>query len=75
MSYNYYVTVIFKVISFRGQIKLDPRQDWSLIGALFKISDEHPRHFGLQNTWLKFYRLQVSNMPSKLIGAGLLLGR
>ncbi len=25
--------------------RLDPHPDWSLLGVLFKISDEHPRRF------------------------------
>ena len=46
MSYNYYATFIFKVVSaLRGQIKLDPRQHLSPLEALFKISDEHLCHF------------------------------
>ena len=33
------------MITFRGQKKVGPRPDWSPVGVLFKISDEHPRLF------------------------------
>ena len=29
----YHLSVVFKVVSFRGQIKLGPRLDWSPLGA------------------------------------------
>ena len=33
------------MVSFRGQKKLGPRPDRSLLGVYFKISDEHPHPF------------------------------
>ena len=35
----------FLAVSFRGQILLKARTDWSPLGVKFKISDEHPRLF------------------------------
>lgn len=31
------------VVSLRGQIKHEPRPDWSPWGVYIKVSDEHPR--------------------------------
>ena len=33
------------IYSFRGLHNVRPHPDWSLLGAKFKISDEHPRPF------------------------------
>ena len=33
------------MVVLRGQKKVGPRPDWSPVGVLFKISDEHPRLF------------------------------
>ena len=33
------------MVSFRGQKKLGPRPDRSLLGVYFKMSDEHPHPF------------------------------
>ena len=35
----------FLAVSFRGQILLKARPDWSPLGVKFKISDEHPLLF------------------------------
>lgn len=37
------------MVSFRGQIKLEPRLDWSPLGDSFKFSDQHSRllHMGV----------------------------
>ena len=35
------------MIAFRGQKKVGPRPHWSPLRVSFKISDEHPRVFGL----------------------------
>ena len=35
-------------ISLRGQIKLEPHPDWSLLGVSFKFSDKHPRPFHIR---------------------------
>ena len=37
------------MIAFRGQKKVGPRPDWSPLGVLFKISDEHPHPFRIQS--------------------------
>ncbi len=38
-------SILSFLVSFRGQERLEPHPDWSLLGVLFKISDEHPRPF------------------------------
>ena len=37
------------MIAFRCQKKVGPRQDWSHLGAYFKISDEHPHSFHMRS--------------------------
>jgi len=36
---------MFKLSLLEVEKKAVPRLDWSLLGVLFKISDEHPRRF------------------------------
>ena len=40
-----YLLDSYKLVSFRGLHKLQPRPNWPLLGIKFKISDEHPRPF------------------------------
>ena len=38
------------MIALRGQKKLGPGPDWSPLGVLFKISDEHPYPFHMRSS-------------------------
>ncbi len=44
-KYTNIISILSFLVSFRAQEKLEPHPDWSLLGFLFKISDEHPRPF------------------------------
>ena len=37
--------MFFRMVSFRGKMKLEPHPDWSPLGVKIKFSDEHPRPF------------------------------
>ena len=41
---NSCLSVFLTTVSFRGQIKLEPRRDWSHLG----VYDEHPRTFHMR---------------------------
>ena len=38
-------SILSSLVFFRGQKKLEPHPNWSLLGVLFKISEEHPCPF------------------------------
>ena len=41
-SLLFFNCLCFIMVSFGGQKRLGPRQDWSPLEVQFKISDEHP---------------------------------
>ena len=44
-----FICLCFNMVSFRGQKKLGPRPDRSLLGVQFKIYDEHPYHLHMRS--------------------------
>ena len=46
---SFLICLCFNMVCFRGEKKLEPRLDRSLLGVLFKSSDEHPHPFHMRS--------------------------